>query len=166
MKVSQKELADIFGVSTRTIRTWQADGMPAEGSRKERKYDTEAAISWYVANRANRAAASADENGDLPPVEESDRRWRRARAVLKEIEVERSRGEVVPRSVAVEVFEDVAMRIRQRLLNLPGRRLQEVTSATNRATVRKIRLQAVNEILAELQTLYDAEEEFEGEGTR
>lgn len=166
MKVDQGALADIFGVSKRTIRNWQEHGMPREGRRQERQYDTEDCISWYVANRAERAAASADENGDLPPVEESNRRWRQARAVLKEIEVERSRGDLVPRSVAIELFEDVAMRIRQRLLNLPSRRLQEVTSETDRATVRTIRLEAVNEILEELQTLYDAEEEFAGEGAR
>lgn len=44
MNVNQKKLAAIFGVSERTIRNWEKEGMPAPGN----EYDTAAVIRWYV----------------------------------------------------------------------------------------------------------------------
>lgn len=162
MQVTQQELADIFGVSTRTIRSWQSAGMPAEGSRKDRKYSTEDCISWYVANRADGASGSGEED-DLPTVEESDRRWKRARARLKEVEARERRGELIEFREVVDLVEDVMTRVRARLLNLPGRRLAEIAAETDRVTVREMRMESVREILEELQELARAAQREERE---
>lgn len=44
MNVNQKKLAAIFGVSDRTIRNWEKEGMPTLGH----EYNTAAVIKWYV----------------------------------------------------------------------------------------------------------------------
>ena len=56
MEVDRKQLADAFGVSTRTIRSWQRDRMPAQGWRKKRRYDTGDCMSSYVAERRGGAS--------------------------------------------------------------------------------------------------------------
>lgn len=51
MEVNKKALADIFGVSVRTIQNWQEQGMPVArggGKGNEVLYDTVAAIAWYT----------------------------------------------------------------------------------------------------------------------
>lgn len=49
MHVNQKKLAAFFGVSDRTIRNWEKEGMPTLGSHgMGNKYDTAAVIKWYV----------------------------------------------------------------------------------------------------------------------
>lgn len=152
MKVDQETLAEIMGVSPRTIRSWQADGMPAEGDRRRRKYDTRACIEWAAANRIDGAAATGEDE-DLPTIEESDRRWKRARARLKEVEARERRGELIEFREMLDLVEDVMTRVRARLLNLPGRRLAEIAAETDRAEVREIRMQGVREILEELQEM-------------
>lgn len=151
MKVDQKQLADVFGVSTRTIRAWQRDGMPAEGDRNSRKYDTEDCISWYVAHRAEGGSVSSSENGGPPPEEVSDRRWKAARAEKRHLELRERRGELIRFEDVQALVTEVAERIRRRLLNLPGRRLKEVAAETELAEVKKIRDEAVREILKELE---------------
>lgn len=152
MKVAQRQLADIFGVSTRTIRNWQEAGMPREGSRNDRKYDTRSCIEWAAANRIDGAAATGEDE-ELPSVEESDRRWKRARARLKEVEARERRGELIKFREVVNLVEDVMTRVRSRLVNLPGRRIHEIASTTDRAEVREIRMESVREVLEELQEM-------------
>lgn len=162
MEVDQKQLADVFGVSTRTIRAWQRDGMPAEGDRNSRKYDTEDCISWYVAHRAEGGSVSASENGNGPPPEEvSDRRWKAARAEKRHLELRERREELIRFEDVEALVSDVAERIRQRLLNLPGRRLKEIAAETDIAEVKKIRDEAVREILKELEEGFTAAAEEE-----
>lgn len=52
MRVCKTELAEIFGVSTRTVTEWQAQGLPLHsgggGNGGGNSYDTEEAIAWYV----------------------------------------------------------------------------------------------------------------------
>lgn len=162
MKVDQETLAEIMGVSPRTIRAWQADGMPAEGDRRRRRYDTRACIEWAAANRIDGAAASGEDD-DLPTVEESDRRWKRARARLKEVEARERRDELIEFREVVDLVEDVMTRVRSRLVNLPGRRIHEIAASTDRAEVREIRMESVREILEELQEMARAAEREERE---
>ena len=47
----QKQLADIFGASIRTIQNWQEQGMPVlrgGGKGNEVLYDSAAVIKWYA----------------------------------------------------------------------------------------------------------------------
>ncbi|RDL44679.1 hypothetical protein DN730_09850 [Marinomonas piezotolerans] len=57
-KVQKKELADILGVTEKTLTTWQKNGMPIEvvGGRGSRNiYDTEAVVEWLVTQRMMKA---------------------------------------------------------------------------------------------------------------
>lgn len=166
MKVTQRELADVFGVSARTIRAWQADGMPAEGQRKERRYETEDCIAWAAAAGKLGAPDPARENGDGPPSEEvSDRRWKEYRAERKRLEVRERRGELIEFEEVLDLLEDVHTTVRTQLLNLPGRRVAEIAAETDRAAIKEIRMEAVREVLEELQRLArDKAREEVGEG--
>lgn len=57
-KVQKKELADILGVTEKTLTTWQKNGMPIEvqGGRGQRNtYDTESVIEWVCTQRMIKA---------------------------------------------------------------------------------------------------------------
>ena len=55
MEVNKKRLSEIFGVSVRTIKNWQDQGMPVArggGKGNEVLYESSAAIEWYSARDA------------------------------------------------------------------------------------------------------------------
>lgn len=59
MQVNKRTLADILGVSERTLTEWQSNGMPIEvnaGRGSSNEYDTIAVIQWMV-ERARVGAA-------------------------------------------------------------------------------------------------------------
>ncbi len=116
MKVSQSELANIFGVSARSIRDWDKAGCPSfeaaqtgsEGGSSTTKkrgtntkfYDTEKVIEWYV----NREKANDDDlpiNDDV--VIEAKRRQQLAKATDMEAKA------IITQAQAGKLMEDVVL---------------------------------------------------------
>src|SRR3954453_4794819 len=101
--VNQVELADIFGVSTVTIRTWERRGLPVV--TKGRKgaagvYNTAEVAKWREQQAAGAAA------GDDNSVDEAEGKRRKivAEARLAELELAREEGALVEiDAVAAEV---------------------------------------------------------------
>lgn len=85
-------LADVFGVSSRTVQNWESKGMPFKdggGKGKANRYDTAQCIAWKCEGTPSGLAAEKE-------------RLTREQADAKEIENAVSRGELVPRSVAMD----------------------------------------------------------------
>ncbi len=63
-KVQKKELAEILGVTEKTLTTWQKNGMPIEivGGRGQRNtYDSQEVIDWVVTQRMIKAGVGKGE---------------------------------------------------------------------------------------------------------
>src|SRR5690606_3285343 len=90
-EVTQRELADILGLTTRQIRNLEAAGLPhrAEGNRK--LYPIPDAVIWY----RDRAVESALADAQPTQFEEARAREMIARAEKAELEVARLRGELI-----------------------------------------------------------------------
>lgn len=91
-KVNKRELAEIVGVTERTLTNWQDEGMPIELVRArggENDYDTAGVIAWMI----DRAIKSAK-------LEKPRDRLSELQAQRLEIELAEKRGELVP---AIEV---------------------------------------------------------------
>lgn len=68
-KVQKKELAEILGVSEKTLTTWQKNGMPIEvqgGRGQSNTYDTEEVINWVVTQRV--AKMGGGQSGEVSAV--------------------------------------------------------------------------------------------------
>jgi len=108
MRATQRELAAVFGVTTRTVRRWDGDGLASAFDKRTGHYDVPSAIRWRIEREVRRAVEAAGAGNGPPPKAESDARWAAARAALLEREVETAREDpdVIPRSeVAAALVE-------------------------------------------------------------
>lgn len=152
MEVTQTELAEIFEVHPRTIRRWQDAGMPSLGTGPQRTYRTRECIQWRYEQKLQQQGSGGEEEGEgVPDKDVSEARRKAAQAELKELKVRERREELIPAARVMDLLEDVLTRVRQRLVNLPGRRLKEIAASTDLAEVRGIRMESVREILEEMQ---------------
>lgn len=133
MEVNKKRIAEIFGVSIRTIQNWQDQGMPVArggGKGNEVMYDSAAVIVWYSV----RAAAIENEKlrkvvedlciaseSDLQPgtIEYERHRLTRAQADAQELKNARETGEVIDTAFATYALSKLAAEIGSILDSLP-----------------------------------------------
>jgi excisionase family DNA binding protein len=71
--VDARELADLMGVSTSTIKRWVAEGMPSEtwGMRRTRRFLPSRVMTWAQNRTTMREAPNGDHNatGNQQPKE-------------------------------------------------------------------------------------------------
>lgn len=103
--LGQKDIAELLGVTTRSIRDWHKEGLPrnADGT-----YPGPACVAWAV----GRAAPSA---GDY-----DNQRERLAAAQAEKVEMENAvrRGQLADVSVVASTWTDLISNARAKLLNM------------------------------------------------
>lgn len=108
-KVNKKQLADIFGVSERTLTEYQKDPtFPIEednGRGKENVYDTVEVHKWFIQRAAGKKAETTKE------------RLERIRGDREELAHAADLGEAVPADLVEERITNVVIAIRADLLN-------------------------------------------------
>lgn len=112
------EFAAITGLSTRQIRNLEKAGMPCrdgEGNRKA--YPLPDALQWYVAEKMREAERSAKPSG----LEEAKVRKMEAEAELKQRDLLRSRGELVPLEWMESEFAAALATLRAAIQTVPVR---------------------------------------------
>lgn len=57
LELTQLEMAQAFGVTTRQIRNWEADGLAGRTAGNRRLYPLAHAIQFYAARQAEKAVA-------------------------------------------------------------------------------------------------------------
>ena len=129
-KVQKKELAEILGVSEKTLTTWQKNGMPIEiqgGRGQSNTYDTEDVINWMVTQRvakmgggqSGEASAVFDEkieNGRLKHWQANEKEIsvrEEAKQLLRREDVEFKLGQLI--TSAKSGLMNLAPRLAQRL---------------------------------------------------
>lgn len=113
--VTQKELAGLHGVTDETIRLWGLAGLPR---RDDGSYIVAETITWRVQRELEKERAKS-KGEDKPKVTEMNRKLA-VEADLKELQLQRERGEVVP----IEDFDEVTQRLIGGMAAVAAGRLQ------------------------------------------
>jgi phage terminase Nu1 subunit (DNA packaging protein) len=103
-RLTQKQIADIHGVTTRTVRRWLDDGLPVND---DGSYDASGTISWRLSRESSNPAK---ERADLDA----------ARRRKLELEIEKLEGSQVSADEAREFIANMTSRARARLLAVPA----------------------------------------------
>jgi phage terminase Nu1 subunit (DNA packaging protein) len=110
MTVDQPTLAELFGVTTRTIQRWGRQGLDEARVGDSATYDLRAAIAWREAQL----------KGDDPLTEARVRKME-ADAERSELRTARERGELIHVDDLEMLFAEPLAMLRARLLELPAR---------------------------------------------
>jgi len=113
-RLTQQQLAAVFGVTPRTVRDWTAAGMPrnADGS-----YQARACIDWHVARKLG--PDGLDLNAERA-------RLAKAQADKTEIENEVRAGRLLEQDRVIREVGDMLAAFRARVLAIPGAVAQRV----------------------------------------
>ena len=129
-KVQKKELADILGVTEKTLTTWQKNGMPIEivGGRGQRNtYDTEAVIEWLVTQRMVKAGVGqGKEVSNAYDLEIETARLKHWQATEKEIAVREEAKQLVRRPEIEFKLGQIITSAKSGLMNLAPRLSQRL----------------------------------------
>ncbi|MCV6589691.1 MAG: terminase small subunit [Marinobacterium sp.] len=104
MDVNKKQLADVLGVTERTLTDWQkAPDFPikeAGGRGRQNIYDTAEVIGWMIRRETGKAGETSKE------------RLERTRAELNEISIAERTGELVPAAEVERTLDDLFAAVR------------------------------------------------------
>lgn len=111
-ELSQSGLAQLFGVSVRTIQRWDHEGLAESRVGDGATYHSAAAVAWRIARerRANEAMS----------LFEARTRKMIAQAELAELEVARTRAETIHVSDLNRLLTEPLARLRGQLLSFAG----------------------------------------------
>jgi phage terminase Nu1 subunit (DNA packaging protein) len=155
MIVNKNQLADVMGVSERTLSEWQEDGLPIKsvgGRGLENQYETAEVIEWLV----QRAVAG---KSVLTPRDRRDL----ADAQLSELELARESRKVVSIEEVLPLWEAAVLAARTDLLGL-GPRLKAAIDARYGIDVEQEMIDApVRDALQKLSERPPADEDEDGE---
>jgi phage terminase Nu1 subunit (DNA packaging protein) len=150
MQVKQHELAELFGVTSRTLRDWHSKGLADVRDGQTGSYDLPAAIAWLV-DREDDRSALVDE------YREARARNQLAQALLREDELRVKRGELVPVDDVLGLVRTPLERVDAQLRTAP-RRLSKAWSerlgTSHREALALIR-ELVEEVRGELREVFE-----------
>ncbi|MGT4656330.1 terminase small subunit [Escherichia coli] len=133
MEVNKKRLAEIFGVSIRTIHNWQEQGMPVSrggGKGNEVMYDSAAIIEWYsvrvaaIENQKMRKVVeelriASESNLQHGTIQYERHRLTRSQADAHEFKNAREIGEVIDTAFAAYAMSKLAREVEAIMERLP-----------------------------------------------
>ena len=151
MIIDDDGMADLFGVSTRTVHTWITEGIPSFKENNKRFFEAKQAVDWYVAKKIQKLTANPA-GMILDPAQERAA-LDRARREQIDLALEQKRGEVAP-IVALEwalssacsqiaaVLETIPAKLKRRMPQLTTVDLdivrKEIAKARNAAAAVKL----------------------------
>ena len=125
--VSQRELAELLGLTTRQIRNLEGRGLPVAASGNRKRYPIPDAIRWYVASKAREASEAAE----VTPYDEALARKTLADARIAERKLAELDQNLIPSALHRQVLSRVAERVAARVRNLPGEWAPRVVGIQN-----------------------------------
>ncbi|MDB4906375.1 MAG: Phage packaging protein Nu1 [Gemmatimonadetes bacterium] len=159
--VGRKEIADLLGVSQRTITSYiqKHSDFPSKLDGKDRSFPVRLCLEWKerrVVSEAVSSMAPTEEGG----LADAERRQAIANAGLAEHKLALARRQVVDVAVAAREFRNTLSRIRSRLQAVPGEHAPQLLNLRTIAEAHH-KLQAmVDQVLEELQdAVADGEED-------
>ena len=129
-KVQKKELANILGVSEKTLTTWQKNGMPIEvegGRGQSNTYDTKDVINWMVTQRVSKmGGGSSGEASSVYDEKIENGRLKHWQANEKEISVREEAKQLLRREDVEFKLGQLITSAKSGLMNLAPRLTQRL----------------------------------------
>lgn len=123
MIVNKKELAEIIGISERSLTEWQKEGLPvvsyADNRGQANEYDTVAVIRWLLQRELERL------NKEKPRD-----RLDRVKAELAELERDEKLGQLAPAAMFERAWGDHVLAARTEFLTMPEQLAAELTATS------------------------------------
>ena len=150
MKMTKSQVAEMLGVSVRTVSDFQRDPDFPTPEREDGRnsYDAAAVHAWALDREIAKLIESED--GKMLDLNHERARLAKAQADRQEIALARERGLVIGIPEAVSVLSDDYSRVRARLLALPPKCAPLVHRAESVTEIRETLDDAVRDALAEL----------------
>ena len=146
MFLTQAELAEAFGVTTRAIQKWQNEGMPLDGMYGvKNQYDLQKCVEWYVKKRVG---------NDL---QYEKTRLTKAQADKTELEAQLVKRELLRAENVAQVWQSQIIAFRSRILSLPTKLSPDILQAQDLTEAKAILENALHEALKEFREV-DLEE--------
>lgn len=113
--ISEAELSDLFGISSRRVRDLLRDGVIEKTGRQFDRRDCTRAYTAWLREKASRGVAVMDEL--------KAEKIRQARAAADKIELQNqaSRGELLPAAEVVSGWAGILRDVRAAMLSIPSR---------------------------------------------
>ncbi len=111
--LNQREIAEFFGYSAKSVSLWQREGMPVAletAPGLENQYDSEAVHRWIIARKVAEVAGDADKS-----------RLNRLQGDKIELEIAEKRRELIPASEIEPAWVGMILAAREALLSVPDR---------------------------------------------
>ena len=138
--VSKKELGELIGKSPRWISKLIDDGLPVSGGGGrgvEVQIDSEAAIEWLIARAVRQELGDDDEDEEgLASASTEDRLLKRARREKLQLEIDQTRGRLLPTDAVSQILVSVAAVYATQLDALPSRCAADLAVIDDPATIR------------------------------
>ena len=142
-KLQQVDLAALFGVTDRTVRNWDFEGLPGNGEGRGRYYVWPEVLAWYLARN------SGSGTGEDPTARE---RKDMAEAELAELKLGQLRGTLLQVEDVRATWSEVLGRVRAKLLSIPPKAAVRLGDGLTAAQRQEVIQQEVDEALAELSS--------------
>jgi phage terminase Nu1 subunit (DNA packaging protein) len=156
MITDRKGIADIFGVTTRTIDTWQKEGLPVVAvPGRPCQFDTVKAIEWRLAKIGAADGEDLDYNREKA-------RLTKAQADKAEMEAEELRENLIPADEVAKEWGDICATIRTRLLAIPTKLAHKLANIRKISEAEELLREAIHQALEEIASEADQESETEG----
>lgn len=120
---STKDIAQIFGVSTRRVEQLKAEGI-IKGQGKPTKYDLLPTIQAYIKYLSDKANGREKKETDSQLETEkltAEKRIKEAKAEMVELELQELKGELHRSKDVEDITTDHIMMVRSMLMALPGK---------------------------------------------
>jgi len=147
--VSQLQLAELLGVTPKTIRAWERQGCPVEEKArrgKPSKYSIAAVFRW----REEQARLAASGDLDAMDMEAARRRKLAAEAAAAELALARERDEVVEIELVSKEVGAALAACRSRLLQVGAKVAPQCELTPDAAAVKELIDDAIFEALDEI----------------
>ena len=148
-QLRQIDLAAIFDVTDRTIRNWDAEGLPGNGEGRSRVYDWRLVLPWYVAR------VSGSQPGSEPLTDKG--REQKAKADIAEIEAAQLAGRTLDRAETVATWQTFLGRLKESARGIGMRaapRLEDgMILAEREAIILREVDQTLRDVVAELERI-------------
>ncbi|MBF0488760.1 MAG: hypothetical protein HQK98_11435 [Nitrospirae bacterium] len=124
--VSKAVLAEMLGVSLRTIQRFKRAGLPED----IKGYPLYECLKWYLNHLSN--------NGDSPTIADQKLRKLTAEADLLEMEIAKAKNSLIDVEDVRRVIVETCLVLKNVFLGLPGRLAMDLAAETDAAVVRNI----------------------------
>lgn len=123
--LKQNDLAALCGVTDKTIRNWDAEGLPGNGKGRGRTYDWHEVLAW----RDARISGSRGGGKDLTDKE----RKLKAEADLAEMQAAEKAGQLVDAKEVCKAWEPFLSRLKVNLDGVPDKAAEGIEDGMNLA---------------------------------